>query len=121
MPEVELVIPTDRRLLNQIIHTLVSNAIRLTERGEVRIELQRRSQNGRMLAEIGVRDTSPGLRVEDRANIFEPFATVDARTPGQSSGLGLHVSYKLAELLGGRIAFQSEYGKGSTFTLIIPE
>jgi protein-histidine pros-kinase len=73
--------------------------------------------------EISVKDTGIGIHPEDQAKLFAAFSQVDARTrQGQEgTGLGLHLSQKLAEALGGTIELKSEYGKGSTFTLVLPE
>jgi protein-histidine pros-kinase len=63
-----------------------------------------------------------GIRPEDHVKIFTAFTQVDAATRRQEgTGLGLHVSQKLAGLLGGTITCRSEYGKGSTFTLQVPQ
>jgi protein-histidine pros-kinase len=67
-----------------------------------------------------VQDTGRGIRSEDQEKLFEAFAQVD--TPGaprEGTGLGLHLSQKLAHLLGGQITVTSEVGKGSTFHLVL--
>jgi protein-histidine pros-kinase len=75
------------------------------------------------LTSIGVADTGVGITCEDQARLFQAFTRVAgaAKTHSESTGLGLHLSQKLADLLGGRITCQSEYGTGSTFTLVLPE
>jgi len=123
-----LTVRTDRRALSQIIINLANNAIKFTERGSVRIRAQRREESGsralEISVEISVEDTGLGIRPEDQAKLFTAFSqVVDARTKqGQEgTGLGLHLSQKLAEALGGKIELKSDYGKGSTFTLVLPE
>jgi signal transduction histidine kinase len=68
-----------------------------------------------------VQDTGVGIKPEDQARIFEAFmqAGTTSTRRFEGTGLGLHLSRKLADLVGGCIALQSEYGKGSTFSLII--
>jgi signal transduction histidine kinase len=118
-----LVLRTDRRALSQIVLNLLNNAIKFTDRGSVKLEVARRRVDGKGLVEISVQDTGRGVRTEDQAKLFEAFVQVDAKASREQegTGLGLHLSQKLAELLGGRITVASEYGKGSTFTLQLQE
>ena len=122
-----LTVRTDRRALSQIVINLTNNAIKFTERGSVRLKAERREESGsrtlEINVEISVADTGLGIRPEDQAKLFTAFSQVTSRT-GQAqegTGLGLHLSQKLAEALGGRIVLKSEYGRGSTFTLVLPE
>lgn len=120
-PEELLVVSSDRRALSQILLNLVTNAVKFTEQGEVRIMLRHNQGNGQRRTEISVTDTGIGLHQEDQAKLFQPFAQVDIihTRHEEGTGLGLYLSQKLAELLGGQITVQSTYGIGSTFTLII--
>ncbi len=70
-----------------------------------------------------VRDTGPGIPVDEQSRLFEAFSRVESadRRHHEGTGLGLHLSRKLAEALGGRIHFESTVAQGSTFTLEIPE
>ena len=121
-PAGEIVIRTDRRALAQITLNLLNNAIKFTERGSVRLTIARREIDGKGVVEFSVQDTGVGIRSEDHAKIFTAFTQVDAATRHQEgTGLGLHLSQKLAGLLGGTITYSSEYGKGSTFTLQLPQ
>ncbi|MBI1878165.1 MAG: PAS domain S-box protein, partial [Chloroflexi bacterium] len=120
-PQPELVLRTDQRALSQIIINLTNNAIKFTERGTVRLALTQRQANGRRLTEISILDTGIGIRPEDQAKLFQAFQQVDTTRRFEGTGLGLHLSQKLAHLLGGHIEFESEYGQGSRFTLVIPE
>jgi protein-histidine pros-kinase len=119
----ELVVQADRRALSQIVLNLAGNAIKFTERGRVLLAASACIVEGRAMVEIDVRDTGIGIREEDKAGLFEPFAQVDAGAGGgrEGTGLGLHLSRKLAELLGGSVTLRSEYGKGTTFTLRLAE
>jgi len=123
LPDADVVVQADRRALHQILINLTNNAIKFTERGEVRLELNQRQTQGRSVTELSVADTGVGIRAEDQAKLFQAFARI-ASNSGQrpeGTGLGLHLSQKLAELLGGRITLQSEPGKGSRFTLVLEE
>jgi protein-histidine pros-kinase len=123
-PSEEIVLQTDPRALSQIMLNLGNNAIKFTEQGEVRLTLARHGENGRSVTTISVSDTGTGIRAEDRGKLFQAFEQIrtgGARNNTEGTGLGLHLSQKLAGLLGGRITFLSEQGKGSTFTLEIPE
>jgi protein-histidine pros-kinase len=64
-----------------------------------------------------------GIRVEDQAKLFQAFTQIDnaGKPRREGTGLGLHLSQKMAEVLGGTISFQSEFGRGSTFSLILVE
>ena len=121
LPAIDLVVRTDRRALSQIVLNLANNALKFTDRGSVCIEVSRCSMNQRKSVEISIGDTGKGIRPEDQPRLFEPFTQVDISKTKirEGTGLGLHLSRKLAELLGGQITFQSEYGKGSTFTLAL--
>jgi PAS domain S-box-containing protein len=122
-PKQELTLLTDRRAFSQIVINLASNAIKFTEQGSVRIELKRRQSNGQRLTEVIVADTGLGIRQEDQEKLFEAFSRLGAASGRrhEGTGLGLHLSQKLARLLHGHITFHSEHGKGSTFTLAVPE
>jgi protein-histidine pros-kinase len=69
--------------------------------------------------EISVEDTGAGIRPADQARLFEAFTQIETGRPQEGSGLGLHLSQRLAALMGGSIACRSEFGKGSTFTLTL--
>jgi protein-histidine pros-kinase len=114
---------TDRRALNQIVINLANNAIKFTEQGSIDIRLERCEIDGRKNIAVSVKDSGIGIRPEDQAKLFTAFARVDVsgRQAREGTGLGLHLSQKLAEALGGGISLHSEHGKGSIFTLILPE
>jgi PAS domain S-box-containing protein len=119
-PVQEIVLRSDRRALSQILINLTSNAIKFTESGSVRIELAEPKLADESI-EIHVTDTGAGIPPEDQERLFNAFAQVSNSTRRQDgTGLGLHLSQKLAVLLGGAIRFSSELGKGSTFTLTLP-
>lgn len=120
-PASETVILTDRRALSQILINLTNNAIKFTEHGEVTITLAQEAEGKRLMTRLEVIDTGCGLKVEDQTKLFNAFTQIDSSSTRkfEGTGLGLHLSQKLAELLSGRISFQSKFGEGSTFTLEI--
>jgi signal transduction histidine kinase len=85
------------------------------------IELKRCNEDGKKLTVFSVTDTGLGIRPEDQARLFQAFEQVNSGAMGrqEGTGLGLHLSQKLAELLGGQISFTSEFAKGSVFTLTL--
>ncbi len=114
LPEVQ----SDRKRIFQILLNLATNGVKFTEEGEVRIGCV---ASGEAL-EFHVTDTGIGIKPENMALLFEAFRQVDgsARRRYEGAGLGLHLSRRLAGLLGGDIRAESEYGKGSRFTLTLP-
>ncbi len=123
VPPGEMGFRTDRRALSQIVINLANNAVKFTETGSVEIRASTGERGGKRTLEIAVVDTGPGIRPEEQAALFEEFIQGSAsRRPGvEGTGLGLHLSRKLAELLGGELRLQSEAGHGSTFTLTLTE
>jgi signal transduction histidine kinase len=117
----DLVVQADRRALSQILLNLAGNAVKFTEKGNIRLDVRRREENGAARTEFAVADTGVGIQEVDQAMLFQAFTQVGAprKRRAEGTGLGLHLSQKLAELLGGRITFQSEFGRGSTFTLAL--
>jgi len=119
-PPPEMSLETDESKLGQILRNLVSNALKFTEAGEVRVSAVFRQQ-GRTIA-FSVRDTGIGLAPEDLEKIFQEFSQIanPLQRHVRGTGLGLPLSRKLAGLLGGRLSVESEVGSGSTFTLELP-
>lgn len=112
-------IETDRMRLEQVIKNLLSNALKFTERGSVRLRF---SPVGDDRLAIKVSDTGIGIAREQQASIFEAFQQADGTISRKygGTGLGLSISRELARLLGGRISLESKVGEGSCFTLTIP-
>jgi PAS domain S-box-containing protein len=119
LPGSPLMWTTDRRALAQIVINLAGNAIKFTESGSVMLRLQLHRHDGADSLLIAVQDTGVGIPEEDQPKLFGAFSRVGSLRPraAEGTGLGLHLSQRLAELLGGHIDFVSEVGKGSTFTL----
>ncbi len=122
-PTVECGLLTDRRALSQIVINLTSNAIKFTPAGRVRICLtQTPSAAGNVRTDIAVEDTGEGIAPADHGKLFGAFSRIGQRSGLQSegTGLGLHLSLKLAKLLGGDIVVDSAPGRGSRFMLTLP-
>src|SRR5262249_42133140 len=110
----------DPTRVRQILVNLVGNAIKFTEAGNVRVELEAEPlANGRTRLRFSVTGTGIGIAPEVRRRLFEPFVQADATTTRRfgGTGLGLAISARVAEALGGTIGVRSEPGRGSTFTL----
>lgn len=111
---------TDEAKVSQILRNFISNAIKFTEHGEVRIWATAEAETDTV--SFHVRDTGIGMAPADLEVIFQEFGQITHRLQGRvkGTGLGLPLAKKLAELLGGRIAVESAPGQGSTFTLTLP-
>jgi signal transduction histidine kinase/DNA-binding response OmpR family regulator len=110
---------TDEGKLSQILRNLISNALKFTRRGYVRLTAE---PELRGFVVFRVEDTGVGIAPEDQERIFEEFVQIESelQTRVKGTGLGLPLSKRLAELLGGSISVKSEPGLGSTFQLTIP-
>jgi signal transduction histidine kinase len=119
LPDRPLALETDPDRLRQVLLNLVGNAVKYTERGEVRLELAPWADGGVV---FHVRDTGPGIAPEHLDRIFEPFWQVDPsrRATDGGTGLGLSVVRRMVLLLGGDVAVESVVGRGSTFTVRLP-
>lgn len=118
LPTREIVMRTDGSKVRQIVINLVSNALKYTPEGKVAVQLLE-TDDGILLH---VADTGPGIAAEFAELVFEPFWQVD-QSDGRritGTGLGLAVARQLARLLGGDVTLESEVGKGSRFTLMLP-
>ncbi|WP_343629296.1 response regulator [Roseateles sp.] len=113
-------IDTDETRIGQILKNLLSNALKFTEKGSVRMDVQG-TADGRLV--FSVRDTGIGIAPQQQALIFEAFRQADGSTHRKygGTGLGLSISRDLARLLGGDIHLASTPGQGSTFSLVLPQ
>jgi signal transduction histidine kinase len=118
VPDAAIRMTSDVDKIRQILINLAGNAVKFTDAGEVRLEVEQRD------AEVcfTVHDTGIGIARDDLERLFKPFAQLDTRLTRRhgGTGLGLYIARRLAELLNGRIEVESEPGKGSTFSLILP-
>ncbi len=110
---------TDESKVSQVLRNFISNAIKYTERGEVRVSAALATGN---TVVFSVADTGIGIAVEDQDKIFEEFTQVDGpqQRKVRGTGLGLPLARRLAGLLGGSVRLTSEPGVGSTFQALIP-
>ncbi|MBR9975008.1 MAG: PAS domain S-box protein, partial [Bacteroidetes bacterium] len=113
---------SDEFLVREMLHNLVDNAIKFTDRGSVTVDLQWRSDPGFDGCEIRVTDTGIGISAEQKTLIFEPFrqASEGYTRKFDGAGLGLSLCRKYCELLGGWLEVQSTPGAGSMFTVFLP-
>jgi signal transduction histidine kinase len=118
LPAHQPIVLTDVDKVRQILVNLAGNAVKFTDRGVVRLALEPLADGVRYT----VSDTGVGIADVDRDRLFQPFTQLDAgltRRHG-GTGLGLYISQRLADLVGGRIDLTSEPGAGSTFALTLP-
>jgi signal transduction histidine kinase len=110
---------SDDRRLSQILRNFISNALKFTKQGEVRVSAR---LIGDSEIEFAVKDTGVGIQPEHLPALFSDFVQIDTRLQRRlrGSGLGLSLSRKLAEILGGRVGVESEPAVGSRFWVIIP-
>jgi signal transduction histidine kinase/CheY-like chemotaxis protein len=110
---------TDEGKISQILRNFISNALKFTEVGEVRVSARLTGENEVTLA---VSDTGIGIAKEDVDLIFQDFVQIDSPTQRRvkGTGLGLPLSKKLAAFLGGSVEVQTELGRGSTFAVRVP-
>ena len=122
LPPGPLRLMADRRALHQVVLNLTGNAIKFTDAGRVCVRARLRQDADPEQWALDVLDTGPGISDEDQARLFQAFVQVGDRLSrrGEGTGLGLHLSRKLADLMGGTLLVQSTLGHGSCFTLTLP-
>ncbi|MPT31750.1 MAG: response regulator, partial [Chryseobacterium sp.] len=113
---------TDRLRLDQVLRNLLSNAFKFTKEGSVDLNIYECPKNSEFIV-FSVKDTGMGIPEDKQKLIFEAFQQADGSTQRKfgGTGLGLSISREIAKLLGGKITLESESGKGSEFSLIIPK
>lgn len=111
-------IPSDKERLRQILTNLITNAIKYSDRGVIKVEAERQED----LVVVRVSDQGIGMTSEQIERIFEPFHQVDGSETRERGGVGLGLAIvgRLVELLRGRIEVRSEKGQGSTFSVSLP-
>jgi len=113
----------DAQKLRQCLLNLLSNACKFTKGGEVRFSMHGEEHNGAARLVFTVRDTGIGISEEEMARLFQPFEQANATVSRQfgGTGLGLMITRRMAQMMGGDVSVSSELGKGATFTLWIPQ
>jgi CheY-like chemotaxis protein/anti-sigma regulatory factor (Ser/Thr protein kinase) len=116
----------DEARLRQILLNILSNAVKYSERGHIGLSMtlqKKEDHEARVWLKIAVSDTGKGIKPEDQAILFDEFTQVDTKKNQgiEGTGLGLAITKRLCTLMGGDITVSSEYGSGSTFTVIVPQ
>ncbi len=118
----DAVVQSDKNLLFDILHNLVSNAVNYTDEGKISLKAEKKVENDKEVLSINISDTGIGIPKDKQEIVWQEFRQVsEGRTRSyQGTGLGLTIVKKYTELLGGNIYLQSEEGKGSTFSVELP-
>ena len=114
----------DEVRVRQILTNILGNAVKYTEKGSVRLTLRGEEQgDGTILLKAEVCDTGIGIRPEDKEKLFTKFQRLEMERNStvEGTGLGLVITQRLLDMMGGTITVESEYGKGSVFTVTIPQ
>jgi signal transduction histidine kinase/DNA-binding response OmpR family regulator len=122
-PDVPAALGGDPSRLRQVLLNLIGNAVKFTETGEVVLSVEcERIEGERVWLTLAVSDTGIGIPLEKQASIFEPFTQADASTTRRfgGTGLGLTISARLVELMGGTIRMESEPGRGTRVYVALP-
>ena len=102
----------------QILMNILSNAVKYTKKGSIKFTIESVISGNKDILTFKVSDTGIGIKKADNAKLFEKFERLDQeQTDIQGTGLGLVITKKLLDLMGGKISFESEYQKGTTFTI----
>ncbi|MDX6689991.1 MAG: hypothetical protein QOG15_1448 [Solirubrobacteraceae bacterium] len=120
-PATPITVHSDRRALKQVLINLTNNAIKFTDEGGVRVSASGPAGRDSRIA-FEVADSGRGIEPDDQARVFAAFEQLGAASadPLGGTGLGLYICQTLSSLIGAEIAFASEPGRGTTFTLLVP-
>jgi CheY-like chemotaxis protein/anti-sigma regulatory factor (Ser/Thr protein kinase) len=112
----------DQTRVRQVLLNLMSNAAKFTENGRVTLDVERAEVNGAPWMRFRVIDTGIGLSPEQLAKLFKAFAQADTSTTRKygGTGLGLVISRQLCQMMGGEVTVESDPGRGSVFTMLLP-
>lgn len=117
------VLKGDEIRIRQILNNLLSNAVKYTEEGTITFSVKGMRTGEEFALRMSVQDTGIGIKPEDKEKLFDSFRRLEEKKNRhiEGTGLGLNITKQLTELMGGRIEVESEYQKGSCFTVIIPQ
>jgi signal transduction histidine kinase len=112
----------DQMRLRQALLNLMSNANKFTEKGTITIAAHQGQENGRDWVTIAVADTGIGMTAEQMGKLFQEFSQASSTTASRygGTGLGLVISRRFCQMMGGDVTVESEPGKGSVFTVRLP-
>jgi len=115
---------SDSMKIRQCLINLLSNAVKFTANGTIKLRVERVLDVNRPYVRFAVSDTGPGIQPNELSLLFEPFHQLESstvRSKGQGTGLGLAITRRLSRMMGGDTLVDSEVGRGTTFTLSLPE
>jgi signal transduction histidine kinase/CheY-like chemotaxis protein len=120
--DVPHVVYGDEMRVRQVISNIVNNAIKYTKEGAVEFRVQKEAKNGRNYIAFVVKDTGIGIKKDDFPRLFDAFQQFDggANRGIVGTGLGLSIAKNLVTMMGGEIGLESEHGRGSVFTVLLP-
>ena len=114
----------DPHRVRQILYNLIGNAVKFTDHGKVALNIAfKENEDGdarTACLTLAVSDTGCGIPPEDQENVLKPFVQAKTAKASKGTGLGLAICCQLAERMGGKLTLQSELGKGTTFTVVLP-
>lgn len=112
----------DETKVYQVLMNILSNAVKYTKKGSIRFVIESVISGNKDILTFKVIDTGIGIKKADNAKLFEKFERLDQeQTDIQGTGLGLTITKKLLDLMGGKISFESVYQKGTTFTIVLEQ
>ncbi|MCR4793199.1 MAG: response regulator [Lachnospiraceae bacterium] len=115
----------DEIRIRQVMLNIINNAIKYTQEGHVDVNISSETtmMGNSINLKVSVADTGMGIKEEDKQKLFKSFQRLDEKKNRsiEGTGLGLHITQRLLEMMEGGIEFESEYGKGSTFTITVPQ
>jgi signal transduction histidine kinase len=122
MPEDIGVIQSDLTKIRQTLFNLIGNAAKFTKAGQIRLTVGSHTKSRRQFITFAISDTGIGMKPDQLGRLFEPFTQADASTTRRygGTGLGLAITRHFCRMLGGDISVESEVGKGTEFSVLLP-